>query len=391
ARYGRVGDVYIPKKVDKWGRHFGFVKFREVKEIGELNQDLEDVWIGSFKLQVNRSRFDRNEESRKKEEPFSLKARTEEGGGMQAGCSFRTALLNSTVMQVVSGNDVEDMEEVLKVEVVSGEGVEQFCFQGEQIDDQERSWVESSKFPGDATEVDGGVVGGSVEEGNDEAWVDFQGCQLPTHGGRTQCEGDGDVSLEEEGKSQNITLLSASILEVEKGNEVQNETRGGDFDESEEVLVGPLLKSGSNDEKVAERTSVIVEGEDTVMATCQKGGLVTLSSGPEGEHSNGIKNHFLAVVGETNRVRLKTRSISLPPIRVCEQVFSPGRTKDIGLDFSDTISLFEVTGGAFTNLEREVEKQNQTTVSLRPLQRGRSRKAVARSKNALAPKFLQVA
>ncbi|MCI61523.1 hypothetical protein A2U01_0082780, partial [Trifolium medium] len=36
---------------------------------------------------------------------------------MQAGCSFRTALLNSTVRQVVSGNDVEDMEEVLKVEV----------------------------------------------------------------------------------------------------------------------------------------------------------------------------------------------------------------------------------------------------------------------------------
>ncbi|GAU48287.1 hypothetical protein TSUD_236570 [Trifolium subterraneum] len=37
ARYGSVVDVFIPKKVDKWGRKFGFVKFKEVKEVESLS------------------------------------------------------------------------------------------------------------------------------------------------------------------------------------------------------------------------------------------------------------------------------------------------------------------------------------------------------------------
>ncbi|MCI42072.1 RNA recognition motif, partial [Trifolium medium] len=33
VKYGRVGEVYIPKKLDIRGRRFGFVKFKEVKEV----------------------------------------------------------------------------------------------------------------------------------------------------------------------------------------------------------------------------------------------------------------------------------------------------------------------------------------------------------------------
>ncbi|MCI34305.1 hypothetical protein A2U01_0055524, partial [Trifolium medium] len=62
-----VGDAFIPKKVDKWGRRFGFVKFREVKEVELLSKIPQDVWIGSFKLRVNKSRFHRNEESRRRD------------------------------------------------------------------------------------------------------------------------------------------------------------------------------------------------------------------------------------------------------------------------------------------------------------------------------------
>jgi RNA recognition motif-containing protein len=36
ARFGRVGDVYIPSKLDKQGRSFGFVKYREVRDAEEL-------------------------------------------------------------------------------------------------------------------------------------------------------------------------------------------------------------------------------------------------------------------------------------------------------------------------------------------------------------------
>jgi RNA recognition motif-containing protein len=99
ARFGRVGDVYIPNKVDKWGRRFGFVKFMEVRDEESLNRRLQEVWFNSFKLRVNRSRFHRNDERRKEDnqlqQPNQVKlfTRREGEGSIQQGRSFRTALL----------------------------------------------------------------------------------------------------------------------------------------------------------------------------------------------------------------------------------------------------------------------------------------------------------
>ncbi|WJX31250.1 hypothetical protein P8452_19697 [Trifolium repens] len=61
AKYGSVCDVFIPKKVDKWGRRFGFVKFKEVKEVEALSKKLEDVWWEKYKLRINRARFGKGE------------------------------------------------------------------------------------------------------------------------------------------------------------------------------------------------------------------------------------------------------------------------------------------------------------------------------------------
>jgi hypothetical protein len=57
ARFGRVGEVFIPKKLNRWGERFGFVKYMEVKEVAELSRRLGDVWVGTYKLRVNLSRF----------------------------------------------------------------------------------------------------------------------------------------------------------------------------------------------------------------------------------------------------------------------------------------------------------------------------------------------
>ncbi|KAK2355652.1 SC35 splicing factor [Trifolium repens] len=59
--FGRVGEVFIPKKVDKRGRRFGFVKFKEVSDVEDLSDRLRNVWCGSFKLWVNLSRFSRSD------------------------------------------------------------------------------------------------------------------------------------------------------------------------------------------------------------------------------------------------------------------------------------------------------------------------------------------
>ncbi|KAK2368883.1 zinc finger CCCH domain-containing protein [Trifolium repens] len=61
AKYGRVGEVYIPSKLDKRGNKVGFVKFKEVKSIEALSSRLQDVWIGTYKLHINLSKFRRNQ------------------------------------------------------------------------------------------------------------------------------------------------------------------------------------------------------------------------------------------------------------------------------------------------------------------------------------------
>jgi hypothetical protein len=60
-RLGCIGEVYIPKKLDKQGKRFGFAKFREVINVKELLARMEEIWVGSFKLRVNISRFSKGE------------------------------------------------------------------------------------------------------------------------------------------------------------------------------------------------------------------------------------------------------------------------------------------------------------------------------------------
>jgi RNA recognition motif-containing protein len=68
TKYGSVSDVFIPKKVDKWGRRFGFVKFKDVKEVELLSKKLKDVWWNTHKLKINRALFGKGD---KKEEDSS--------------------------------------------------------------------------------------------------------------------------------------------------------------------------------------------------------------------------------------------------------------------------------------------------------------------------------
>jgi hypothetical protein len=87
-----VGDVYIPKKVDKQGHRFGFVKYREVSDATELLRSISDIWIGSFKLRVNRSKFSKNEQPPAKEPQAMVQRR--EHNFVQSEKSFKGALFD---------------------------------------------------------------------------------------------------------------------------------------------------------------------------------------------------------------------------------------------------------------------------------------------------------
>ncbi|MCI19252.1 endonuclease/exonuclease/phosphatase family protein, partial [Trifolium medium] len=96
ARFGRVGEVYIPNKLDKQGKRFGFVKFREVRDVKDLLSRLGDIWVGSFKLRVNLSRFGRGETRRDKQVEIPQNSKAVAEAQCQDGRSFKEALVEDT-------------------------------------------------------------------------------------------------------------------------------------------------------------------------------------------------------------------------------------------------------------------------------------------------------
>jgi RNA recognition motif-containing protein len=93
VKYGRIGEVFFPKKLDKRGRRFCFVKFKEVQDVEDLSERLRDVWIGSFKLWINRSRFARSETPEVQPPNIQGQNSSARGEETRVGKSFRSALL----------------------------------------------------------------------------------------------------------------------------------------------------------------------------------------------------------------------------------------------------------------------------------------------------------
>jgi hypothetical protein len=108
AKHGRVGEVFIPQKLNTWGCRFGFVKFREVKNVGELERMLADIWLGSFKLRVDLSLFAKGSTSVPAKQPV---VRTSQGRKeVQPDVSYKNVLVNNL--------SIEKQGDVLKQKLV---------------------------------------------------------------------------------------------------------------------------------------------------------------------------------------------------------------------------------------------------------------------------------
>jgi hypothetical protein len=112
AKHGRVGEVYIPNKRDKRGNRFGFVRFKEVKNVEAFSARLEDVWVGMYKVRINLTRFARkspnNSPKTKKQSPSQAMA-TSSGPFKRALLEGRKAQDDSAVASV----EVEVNQEVM--------------------------------------------------------------------------------------------------------------------------------------------------------------------------------------------------------------------------------------------------------------------------------------
>jgi hypothetical protein len=73
-------------------RRFGFVKYREVQDLVELLSRLEDVWLRTFKLRINKSRFGKGD-TRKTKDMAALETGKEGEARHSVGRSFKDALV----------------------------------------------------------------------------------------------------------------------------------------------------------------------------------------------------------------------------------------------------------------------------------------------------------
>jgi hypothetical protein len=60
--WGKVKEVFIPNKRNKFGKKFGFVKFDKIANPKALEEKLDNIFIGEMKLHVNLPRFNRERE-----------------------------------------------------------------------------------------------------------------------------------------------------------------------------------------------------------------------------------------------------------------------------------------------------------------------------------------
>jgi len=52
-KWTRVKEVFILRRLNKWGIRFGFVRFFEVRNAGNLEREFDQIYVGNRKLYVN--------------------------------------------------------------------------------------------------------------------------------------------------------------------------------------------------------------------------------------------------------------------------------------------------------------------------------------------------
>ncbi|MFS7970843.1 putative RNA recognition motif domain, nucleotide-binding alpha-beta plait domain superfamily [Helianthus anomalus] len=120
--FGVIKGTYIARKYDRLGKRFGFVSFGNVEDPVKLEENLKDVWIGSYKLYVVLARFvDRVKIQHKEAKVWKPvdEARTElrpnnvadEGkvGDNSGPAVVGTRSFRDTLLNVVPGKEVVDI------------------------------------------------------------------------------------------------------------------------------------------------------------------------------------------------------------------------------------------------------------------------------------------
>ncbi|KAJ0569677.1 putative RNA recognition motif domain, nucleotide-binding alpha-beta plait domain superfamily [Helianthus annuus] len=125
SRFGEVVGVYVARKRDKNGNRFGFISFRGVRDKREMEKNMKDVKMGSFKLQVNVARFSLENKEGPRVAENHVNSSYGPSGGFKAGNQFKPNMpfypnpLGTAYRDTLVGSSKVSNIEELMVEVSS--------------------------------------------------------------------------------------------------------------------------------------------------------------------------------------------------------------------------------------------------------------------------------
>ncbi|GKV39565.1 hypothetical protein SLEP1_g47323 [Rubroshorea leprosula] len=99
AKYGKVVDVFVPRKRDKWGKRFGFVRMAGVQNEDQMEKWLNEIWIGYYKMRVKIANKIQNQGARNKKASTAAKVKWTKVGMnrlVQPGQSYAQAVVGNS-------------------------------------------------------------------------------------------------------------------------------------------------------------------------------------------------------------------------------------------------------------------------------------------------------
>ena len=126
-KWARVKDVFISRRLNKWGRRFGFVRFYGVRDAGRLERELDQLYVGNKKLFVNIPKYQRKMEeqsrlegrlrttpfrARRNEDSPDLKKVTAAGGEQRRKDMWVEKKGNRSYAEVATGTNTDQWKGV---------------------------------------------------------------------------------------------------------------------------------------------------------------------------------------------------------------------------------------------------------------------------------------
>ncbi|GKV22577.1 hypothetical protein SLEP1_g32437 [Rubroshorea leprosula] len=235
-KYGKVLEIHCPEKRGKDGRRLGFVRFQDIRDESDLEQQLNQIWIGNWKLRANRPRFQRGEKDKGRRIE-------QQDNGHRIELERKNATREArTYVDVLKGDDERDKKQATKTP----------CSEDQKEEEEEESWVVNSDFGEIQVVADVKDVHNEDDEVAVKDWIEEQQSVIQI---LKQIHGSINVtSKSDDGQSEGQQIIQIEKVNREKSVEMEvdsfkivNEKIGNENNGENSSLEDARMIGGSNE------------------------------------------------------------------------------------------------------------------------------------------------